>query len=416
MYDIALFGATGYTGKLCAAFIAQNYPTNVRWCVVGRSETRLKELRETLQSEYPDRAQPELEIVADLNLESIEPLVGRTKVVVNGVGPFHKFSTPIVEACANLGTHYLDFTTETLWIQELIDKYEDVAKRSGAIIIPAVSPTAPADIIAWLITRQIRDAFATGPTEIVSTGKLDIKAMSTGSLTTVLDSLATWGPSWYLSGNTWILTNKTNPPNPSTSLLTRLLGYRSVPTLGLVTTSFTGPGNASIVHRTATQNPDLYGPAFHYNEYLPAQGAGSALLIHLITKLAIVLLSVPLIRWLLRRSVDPGKSVPDQDELRRLERAEYRAVGMAHDTRKREGDKPVPVVRASFLREGALYEFTALLTCVAARVLLREREGLEKEERAGRGGFFTPSWLGMEYVEGLREVGVQIEMDGVDST
>ncbi|RDW65843.1 uncharacterized protein DSM5745_09582 [Aspergillus mulundensis] len=402
-YDLTLFGATGYTGKLCASFIAEHYPTSIRWCLAGRSEARLRSLARSLQSRFPDRVQPEIEVLNDLEERSVAPLIGRTKVVINGVGPFHRFSSGIVGACARVGSCYVDFTTETLWIKELIERFEDVARESGAILIPGISPTAPADLIAWLIAKQIRERYSTGPEEIVATGKLDIKAMSAGSLTTVLDSLETWGPGWYISGNSWVLSDPAQKPKPKPkpSLVSRLFGYRHVPILGPLSTSFTGPGNASMVHRSASQDPELYGQNFHYEEYLPAAGLRSACLIHLITKAAILLISIPLVRSMLRWFVDPTKSLPGQDELRRLESAEYRAVGFI----AKKGQDKVPVVQASFVRQGALYEFTALLACVGAKVLLGERAGLE---RAGKGGFFTPSSLGMEYVEGLREAGVKI--------
>ncbi|KAL4936720.1 hypothetical protein BDV06DRAFT_233065 [Aspergillus oleicola] len=408
MYDITLLGATGYTGSLCAAFIASNFSTNLRWCLAGRSEAKLKALAKELAIEYPDRVQPEIEIILDLERPSIDAFIRRTKIVINGIGPFHRYSTSIVEACAVMGTCYADFSTETLWIRELIEKYEDVARESGAILIPGISPTAPADILAWLIARQVRERYETGLINISATGKLDIKAMSPGSLTTVIDSLESWGPSWYLSGDYWVLsaTKRPHAPRkPRTSLVSRLLGYSSVPGLGTLTTSFIGPGNASVVHRSATQNPELYGPSFHYEEYLPASGVTSAILVHILTKVAIILLSVPLIRGLLKTFVDPSKSTTDQGELQRLESAEYHALGMI------QGDKPF--VRGHFLRKGGLYEFTALLTCVGARILL-DKLAHDGQERAGKGGFFTPSSLGMEYVEGLRGAGVTIEVEDLE--
>ncbi|KAL4908367.1 hypothetical protein BDW74DRAFT_175055 [Aspergillus multicolor] len=408
-YDLTLFGPTGYTGKLCASFIAEHYPTYIRWCLAGRSETRLKELARSLQSQYPDRVQPEIEVLDDLNEKSVEPLISRTKLVINGVGPFHRLSTGIVGACARLGCCYVDFTTETLWIKELIERFESVARESGAILIPGISPTAPADIIAWLIAKQIRERYSMGPEGVVATGKLDIKAMSTGSLTTVLNSIETWGPGWYLSGDPWVLSDPAQKSatgavsKPRSSLFSRLLSYRNVPILGPLATSFTGPGNASVVHRSASKNPPLYGSNFYYEEYLPASSAVSAYMIHLLTKVTILWISISFVRWILRRLVDPTKPLPDQEELRRVESAEYRAVGYITN----KDQEKVSVAQASFVRQGALYEFTALLTCVGAKVLLSQQDG---RERAGKGGFFTPSSLGMEYVEGLREAGVRIEV------
>ena len=125
MYDIILFGATGFTGKLCAHFIAQNYPSTTQWCIAGRSLSRLEAVVNEIKELFPDRVPPgmtlpliaiiqigsdtrkDIEIV-ELNPSSLNPLVQRTRVVINGIGPFHRFSTPIVAACATLGTHYVD--------------------------------------------------------------------------------------------------------------------------------------------------------------------------------------------------------------------------------------------------------------------------------------------------------------------
>ncbi|RAH43798.1 uncharacterized protein BO95DRAFT_500976 [Aspergillus brunneoviolaceus CBS 621.78] len=414
MYSILLLGATGYTGTLCAKFIAQHYPTNIRWCIGARSEQRLQALARKLRELYPDRVQPEIEIV-ELTKESLESVTRKAKVAVNGVGPFHRFSTPIVEACARVGTHYLDFSTETLWIAELIERYEDVARKSGAIIIPGISPAAPADLLAWLITKTTRETYSRGPGVIVSSGKLSIKAMTPGSLTTVLDSLTTWGASWYLSGNSgsWVLTSRKQPPRlvPGSPLLSQALGYCLHPVLGPLTTSFAGPGNASVVHRSAAQNPGLYGDGFQYKEYLPTTGIWNAIFIHCATKIAILLLWIPLVRGLVRKLLTMNAGdLPDQEALRGAERAEYRAVGGAGGRIGTEKG----VIEASLLREGALYEFTALLTCVGARVLLERGSKESGGERAGKGGFFTPSFLGMEYVDGLRDAGVQIEVRSAD--
>ncbi|RAH79930.1 hypothetical protein BO86DRAFT_435282 [Aspergillus japonicus CBS 114.51] len=414
MYSILLLGATGYTGTLCAKFIAEHYPTNVHWCIGGRSEQKLRALARELRELYPDRVQPGIELV-ELTKESLESVVRKAEVVVNGVGPFHRFSTPIVEACSREGTHYLDFSTETLWIAELIEKYEDAASESGAVIIPGISPTAPADLLAWLITKATRERYSRGPGEIVSAGKLSIKAMTPGSLTTVLDSFTTWGASWYLSGNSgsWVLTSRKQPPRlvPKSPLLSRTLGYRLNPVLGPLTTSFTGPGNAAVVHRSAAQNPELYGEDFQYKEYLPATGIWNAIFIHCATKIFILLLWIPLVRGLVRKLMaSTDGDLPDQEVLRRAERAEYRAVGGIGGLKGTEKG----VIEASLLREGALYEFTALLTCVGARVLLERKSKESGEEPARKGGFFTPSFLGMEYVDGLRDAGVQIEMRSAD--
>lgn len=57
-YDIVLFGATGYTGKLCAEHITRKLPTNLKWAIAGRSSSKLCAIVDMLKSYNPDRLQP----------------------------------------------------------------------------------------------------------------------------------------------------------------------------------------------------------------------------------------------------------------------------------------------------------------------------------------------------------------------
>ena len=231
--------------------------------------------------------------------------------------------------------------------------------------------------------------------------------MSGGSFTTVLDSVATYGPRWYLGGHSWVLSPKPKVRRiPRRPWMTRIFGHRHIPELGRLTTSFTGPGNESVVHRSAGQSPELYGPNFHFEEYLPVTGFGSALLVHLLTIIGVILVSIPPTRALLRRLSPEVGSGPDVVEARKTERAEFQAVGKA------DGAEDHFQAQASFVREGALYEFTALLACVGARILLEKTIEFEKQGKdlSGTGGIVTPSSLGMPYVEGLREAGAKIDV------
>ncbi|CAI7601974.1 unnamed protein product [Penicillium glandicola] len=404
MYDIILFGATGFTGKLCAHFIAQNYPSTTQWCIAGRSLSRLEAVVQELKALCPDRVAPDIEIT-ELNPSSLNPLIQRSRLVINGIGPFHRFSTPIVAACATLGTHYVDFTTEIPWIQQVIQRYDEIARQSGSILMPGLSTSTPSDIMAWLIANKMQEAFSTGTAEIITSGKLDIKAMSAGSLNTVLDTFETYGSGWYLYGDSSILSPRLQRNPQKAPWIARFFGYRRTQELGSLTTSFTGPGNQAVVYRSVSQKPDLYGPDFHFEEYLPANGVPSAVFVHFLTKAFLLLLSIPFIRWLLRRLATRMDSAPDLNQLRHVERAEFRAVGSG-------SEKVAPQVWASFAREGALYELTALVTCVGARVLLDRKISAHSagKDVRGHGGVVTPSFLGMEYVDQLKDAGIKIEV------
>ncbi|PYH88160.1 hypothetical protein BO71DRAFT_147379 [Aspergillus ellipticus CBS 707.79] len=320
-----------------------------------------------------------------------------------GLDRFIGFLQPVVEACARLGTHYVDFTTETPWIEDMVVRYAEMARKSGALIIHGLFTYTPSDIIAFLIAKELRERDNLRPTEIICSGKLDIKAMTAGSITTVLDLFATYGSKWYLWGDSWILS--TLRPNiiPKPPWMTRLFGYRRINGLGPLSTSFAGPGNEAMVHRSASQWPDLYGPGFHYEEYLPVDGIFAIL--HWLTKTVLVLLSLPIFRGVIRTFVARKAPAPDVNKLRHLESMEFRAIG-------RVGSDDSPRAWASFTHQGSLYELTALVTCVGALCLLDPTIELEKSggECHGSGGFVTPSYLGMGYVDRLRDAGVNIEV------
>lgn len=113
-YECVVFGASGYTGKYTAEHITTHLPTDFKWAVAGRSQDKLKRLVDELKLLNPDRQQPEIEI-AQLEKNDLLNLAKKTKVLITTVGPYHKYGTAVVEACAETGTHYLDVTGEVPW-------------------------------------------------------------------------------------------------------------------------------------------------------------------------------------------------------------------------------------------------------------------------------------------------------------
>ncbi|KAF4944449.1 hypothetical protein F66182_18663, partial [Fusarium sp. NRRL 66182] len=78
-YEIVLFGATGYTGKLTAHHIARNLPTNLKWAIAGRSNIKLDVLAAELKNISRDRLQPGIEIVDVEDKAQLTALVARAK-------------------------------------------------------------------------------------------------------------------------------------------------------------------------------------------------------------------------------------------------------------------------------------------------------------------------------------------------
>lgn len=139
-YDVVLFGATGFTGKLVAEYIAKNDRgkdpgKKLRWAIAGRSKDKLEAVKRDLVAIDPDLAGLPIAIADGLDEASLEALVPQTAVICTTVGPFAQYGRKLVAACAKFGTHYCDITGETPFIRESIDQNHEKAKEMRARIV-----------------------------------------------------------------------------------------------------------------------------------------------------------------------------------------------------------------------------------------------------------------------------------------
>lgn len=212
--------------------------------------------------------------------------------------------------------------------------------------------------------------------------------------------MSTYGISWIFPGNPWSHTLRPKPNGiPSAPLLSRLFGYRKIPGLRVCTTSFLAICNESVVHRSAMLQPEIYGPRFHFQEFLPVSNFLAALLVHLITRLGLFLLAIPPLRALMRMLIPPGGTGPDLATAH-TERQVFRAVGVPESS---GGSK----VEAVFRWEGSLYYCSAAMGVEAAQAILG---GARTPAHEIGGGILTPAMLGMPFVERVRNLGAKLEV------
>ncbi|SPJ76032.1 uncharacterized protein FTOL_05763 [Fusarium torulosum] len=403
-YQVTVLGATGWTATICAEHIAKTFPADAKWCIAGRSAVKLEALRQSLRAIDPDRLEPTIYVIPQFDAQGLDPIIKETDVVINGIGPYHQYGTPVVESCARNGTHYVDFSTETTWISEMIRDYHAVAQESGAIIIPAISgSSAPSDLIAWLVACHLRDQGLPAPNEVVCSGKLNMLGMQGGSLHTVLDVAESYGISGWLTSDTSVLSPGTKSP---AKVRRELFGHRYDRHLGHLALSFVAWGNESVVHRSAALDQKTYGQHFVFREYIPSAGFISAVLVYILTKLGIVLVAIPWFRSFIRtKSFDRGTG-PARTESRKSESAEWKGVGYIKGTKD-------PVVFARFNYDGALVDMAAILAVEAAATI----NDMLRTETSGclQTGILTPSTLGTPFVSRIQaagfEVGVHSEKD-----
>ncbi len=150
-FDIVLYGATGFVGKLTAEYLAKA-GGDARIALAGRSQDKLLAVRETLG----EKAQSWPIIVADASQpSSLNDMAARTQVVVTTVGPYARYGLPLVAACAAAGTDYADLTGEPQFIRESIDLYHKQALDTGARIVHSCGfDSIPSDLTVFALYRQ----------------------------------------------------------------------------------------------------------------------------------------------------------------------------------------------------------------------------------------------------------------------
>jgi len=132
-FDIIVYGATGFTGRLVAEYLNNQYGVNgdVKWAMAGRSEDKIRTVCGLIGA--PDDTPF---VVADANNPaSLRDMVNRAKVILTTVGPYQLYGTDLVEACVECGTDYVDLCGEHAWMNDMIKTYGDKAKETGARIV-----------------------------------------------------------------------------------------------------------------------------------------------------------------------------------------------------------------------------------------------------------------------------------------
>src|SRR5437868_2161170 len=130
-FDVIVYGASGFTGRLVADYKQRSYGagSNVTWAMAGRDVAKLEGIKAEIGASAPI-------IAANArDAASLEALAKRAKVVLTTVGPYQLYGEPLVAACVNASTHYVDLCGEPNWMAEMIAKYGDAAKASGARIV-----------------------------------------------------------------------------------------------------------------------------------------------------------------------------------------------------------------------------------------------------------------------------------------
>ncbi len=106
-FDLLVYGATGFTGRLVAAYLAEHAPAGLRWGIAGRSAERLAAVKAELAAAHPSAASIGVVVGEGATAGDVAKA---TRAVVSTAGPYLLYGEPLVKACAEAGTHYADLT------------------------------------------------------------------------------------------------------------------------------------------------------------------------------------------------------------------------------------------------------------------------------------------------------------------
>lgn len=155
-YDIVVFGATGFAGRLTAEYLAQAAPPNCRWAIAGRSATKLAAVRDDLAVLDPALGDLPMVHADGDDAASLRALAESTRVLITTVGPYVLYGDGLVAACAVAGTDYLDLTGEPEFVDRSYVRHHETAVASGARIVHAAGfDSIPHDLGAYFTVLHL---------------------------------------------------------------------------------------------------------------------------------------------------------------------------------------------------------------------------------------------------------------------
>ena len=150
-YDVVVFGATGFTGELTASYLAESGPEGLRWALAGRNQQKLEAVRGRLGA--PDLPLLHAEVGDPASLAEV---AASAKAVITTVGPYINYGEPLVKACADAGTDYVDLTGEPEFVDLMYVRHHARAVETGARIIHCCGfDSIPHDLGAYFTVKQL---------------------------------------------------------------------------------------------------------------------------------------------------------------------------------------------------------------------------------------------------------------------
>ncbi|QHJ11526.1 Putative trans-acting enoyl reductase [Paraglaciecola mesophila] len=157
-FDIVVYGASGFTGRLVAEYLAKQYAddNSFTWAMAGRSADKLALVRDEIGAPKDTPL-----VVADAeDASSMQAMLDSTRLILTTVGPYQLYGSELVAMCAQSGVDYVDLCGEPVWMRHMIDANEAAAKQSGArIVFSCGFDSIPFDLGVYHLQQLAQEKF-----------------------------------------------------------------------------------------------------------------------------------------------------------------------------------------------------------------------------------------------------------------
>jgi short subunit dehydrogenase-like uncharacterized protein len=398
-FDIVLWGATGFTGRLVADYLVRNYlggESGLRLALAGRNKEKL----ENVANEVGALQLPIL-LGDSFDADSLDAIASRTEVLITTVGPYSKYGAEIVAACVRNGTDYCDLTGEAHFVRAMIDAHHEEAKKTGARIVNCCGyDSIPSDLGTLMVQEAFRQRHGRYASEVKMAAGEMRGGPSGGTIATMMnvaDELKENPSLRKVLGNPYGL----NPKGVRGPDKGDQAGVRFDKDFDMWTGPFMMANiNTRIVRRSHALMGLPWGEDFRYSEVMStgkgAKGWSRAVSVAGGMVALIGGVALPFIRPLLeKRLPSPGEGPSKEVRDNGFFKTRLMALGDGQVVRGLVADRHDPG-----------YGSTAIMFSESAMCLVLDGAELEVE-----GGILTPaSAMGMRLVERLRAAGMTFEV------
>ena len=268
-YDLIVFGASGFTGRLVAQYLVQAYGASAKyaheaptWAMAGRSAAKLESVRDLIgaPNDLP------LITVDAQDADSLTAMAQQAKVIVTTVGPYQLHGELLLKACVAAGTDYVDLCGEPNWMADMIRCHEVAAQTSGArIVFSCGFDSIPFDLGVLHLQTQARRVFGAPLRQVQGRVKVMKGGFSGGTAASLLATLNA------VSGSAAVAASMRNPFALTPGFAGPAQPDDSVAVFDEAANSWAGPFvmaaiNTKNVHRTNALRGHAYGRDFTYDE------------------------------------------------------------------------------------------------------------------------------------------------------